>query len=110
MLSFVQNLFAPKPSPIGVDFGSDELRMAQVRMVGGEYVLSCAASMDVPSHAKNDPNARLSFFVDAIRELMADTKFAGRQAVLGLPAAWAHIIHLRMPRLEIEARKKALAF
>ena len=32
MLGFMQNWFAPKANPIGVDFGSDCLRLAQVQV------------------------------------------------------------------------------
>ena len=37
MENIVQNLFAQKANPIGVDFGSDGLRMAQVQWIGEEY-------------------------------------------------------------------------
>ena len=48
MLGFVQSWFKPGANPIGVDFGSDCLRMAQVESQGGEYRLVAAASADVP--------------------------------------------------------------
>ena len=47
MLSFVQNFMAPKANPIGVDFGSDSLRMAQVRFENGQLQLVAAAA---PGH------------------------------------------------------------
>ena len=114
MLSFVQNFFAPKCNPIGVDFGSDCLRLAQVHHStaggegSGEFKLIAAASEDVPSHVRHDPGARLNFFIETIKELLAAGKFRGRQCVLGLPAASMFIQHLRMPKLDGEAMKKAL--
>ena len=109
MLSFVQNLFAHKCNPIGVDFGSDCLRLVQVAPAGGgEFKLVAAASSDVPNHVRHDPAARLNFFVETTRELLAQGKFRNRQAVLGLPAASMFIQHLRMPKLDGEAMKKAL--
>jgi type IV pilus assembly protein PilM len=109
MLSFVQNLFAHKCNPIGVDFGSDCLRLVQVAPAGGgEFKLVAAASADVPNHVRHDPAARMSFFVETARDLLAQGKFRSRQAVLGLPAASMFIQHLRMPKLDADAMKKAL--
>ena len=109
MLGFVQNFFTPKCNPIGVDFGSDCLRLAQVAPAGaGEYKLIAAASADVPTHVRHDPGARLNWFIETTRDLLVQGKFHGRRATLGLPAAAMFIQHLRMAKLDGEAMKKAL--
>lgn len=108
MLSFVQNWFAPRANPIGVDFGSDCLRLAQVHYTGSEYRLLAAASADVPSHVRHNPTARLEFFVETTRDLLAQGNFRTRQAVLALPAASMHIQHLRMAKMDDAETKKAL--
>jgi type IV pilus assembly protein PilM len=112
MLGFVQSFFAPKCNPIGVDFGSDCLRLIQVQRGGEdgnrEFKLIAAASADVPAHVRHDPGARLNFFIETIKDLLAQGNFRGRQCVLGLPAASMFIQHLRMPKLDGEAMKKAL--
>ncbi len=63
MFGLVKNLMGGKSSPIGIDFGSDSLRLAQVAPAGQEWKLLAAASADVPSHVRHDNNARLQFFV-----------------------------------------------
>jgi type IV pilus assembly protein PilM len=108
MLSFVQNLFAPKANPIGVDFGSDSLRLAQIDRSGGEMRIVAAATADVPPHVRHDPAGRLNFFVENVKELLVEGKFRGRQCILGLPAAAMFIQHLRMPKMDDEAMRKAL--
>ena len=108
MLGLVQSWFAPTSNPIGVDFGSDSLRMAQVEPVDGEYRLVAAASADVPAQVRLDPTARLNFFADTIRDLLASGNFRGRRAILSLPAASTFVQHLRMPKLEEEELRKAL--
>jgi type IV pilus assembly protein PilM len=109
MLSFVQSWFAPTANPIGVDFGSDGLRMAQVEFVpGGEPKLVAAARADVPSHLRSDPAGKLAFFAEAAKELWAQGNFRGRKAVLSLPAAVMSIQHLRVPRMDEAALKAAL--
>jgi type IV pilus assembly protein PilM len=115
MLGFVQNWFAPKCNPIGVDFGSDCLRLAQVQRVtdaagASEFRLVAAASADVPSHVRAHSAARLEFFVDTCRDLLSQGGFSARQAVLALPAASMFIQHLRLPRLDDTETAKALTW
>lgn len=108
MLGFVNNWFAPKANPIGVDFGSDCLRLAQVRVVDNECRLIAAASADVPTHVRHDPAGRTSFFIEAIGDLISQGGFQGRQAILSLPAAQMFIQHLKLPRMDEAALKKSL--
>lgn len=108
MLSFVQNWFAPTANPIGVDFGSDCLRLAQVHLKDNTYRLLAAASADVPSHVRNNVSARLAFFVETTRDLLAQGNFRGRQAILALPASSMHIQHLRMAKMDDAEIRKAL--
>ena len=107
MFGFLKTL-ATNALPIGVDFGSDCLRMAQLQVIDGEPRIIAAASADVPAHVRNDPVARASFFVETTKDLVAQGKFKGRQVVLAVPAAQMFIQHLRIPKMDDEALKKAL--
>src|SRR5262245_26402884 len=100
MLGLVQNWFAARANPIGVDFGSDCLRLAQVQLAGNEYRLIAAASADVPNHVRHDPHAKLAYFVETTRDLLAQGNFRSRQAILAMPAACMHIQHLRMNKMD----------
>jgi type IV pilus assembly protein PilM len=108
MFDFVQNWFGPRGNPIGVDFGSETLRLAQVQQVGAEWRLAAAAMADVPPQVRRDPVARINFFIESIREMLATGQFRGRQAVLGLPSASMFFQHLRLPKMDDEALTKAL--
>jgi type IV pilus assembly protein PilM len=108
MLGFVQNWFGPRCSPIGVDFGSDSLRLAQVQWVGNDWRLIAAASASVPASARKDPAERWSFFTQTVRDLLVRGDFSGRSVMLGLPAADMHIQHLRMDKMDPAQLKKAL--
>jgi type IV pilus assembly protein PilM len=108
MFGFVKSIVATNAGPIGVDFGTDCLRMAQVQVSGGEPRIIAAASADVPSHIRNDAAARASFFIESARDLLSQGGFKGRRAILALPAAQMYIQHLRIPKMDDEAMKKAL--
>jgi len=108
MLKFVQNWFGPRCNPIGVDFGSDSLRLAQVQFTDGEWRLIGAASADVPTHVRLDPDARGEYFIETTRDLLNQGGFQGREAVLSLPSALMHIQHLRVAKMDEQTMKKAL--
>jgi type IV pilus assembly protein PilM len=108
MFGFIKTIVAANANPIGVDFGSDCLRMVQLQIADGEPRIIAAASADVPAHVRNDPAARASFFAETARDLLVQGKFKGRQAILALPAAQMYIQHLRIPKMDEEAMKKAL--
>ncbi len=108
MLSFVQNWFAPVANPIGVDFGTQRLRLAQVQWMGSEHRLQAAASAAVPAGLRHDPAGRFKWFIQTTRDLLAQGNFRSRRAALVLPAASMFVQHLKMTRLDEEATRKAL--
>ncbi len=108
MFGFVKGLVGRKSCPIGIDFGSDSLRLAQVAPAGKEWKLVAAASADVPSHVRHDQNARMQFFIQTTKDLLGQGSFTGRAVVLALPAANMFIQHLRLPKMDEEAMKKAI--
>ncbi len=108
MLSFVRSFFRARANPIGVDFGSDSLKLAQVAPAGKEWKLLAAASADVPLHVRRDPAGRQHFFVETTRELLSSGGFSGREAVLALPIASMFLQHLRLPKMDEDALTKAI--
>jgi len=108
MLSFVQNWFASPANAIGVDFGTDCLRLAQVNRKGTEHDLVAAGGIDVPPHLRNDIPGRLEFYSKALRDVLTQANFQGRKAIISLPASLMYIQHLRLPKMDDEALKKAL--
>lgn len=110
MLRLMKRFFPTPVNPIGIDFGSDSLRLTQVACENGEFRLVAAATTDVPSHARGSTAARLEFFAHAVRELLGQSGFRGRRAVLGLPGWSMFIQHLRLPRLGDEETRKLLPF
>lgn len=110
MLKLVQSWFAKSAHPIGVDLGTDALRLAQVSIEHDEFRLAAAASADVPSHLRGNTPARLEWFCDTVRELLAQGGFKGKQAVLSLPASMLFIQHLRLPKIDEETLRKTLPF
>jgi type IV pilus assembly protein PilM len=110
MRSFVQNFLSAKANPIGIDFGTETLRLAQVRKENGQIKLLAAQERRVPDDMKKDWPARIKFFGRGVGEILASGQFVGRQVVLGLPAASMFIGHLRLPKMEHQTLSQALAW
>ncbi len=83
MFGFVSNWFTPPANPIGVDFGTESLKMAQVDVENGEPRLIAAARADVPANVRHDPQARLGFFVQTVRDLFGAGEFSGEAGGIG---------------------------
>ena len=94
--------------PIGVDFGTDSLKLAQVAFEDGEPKLIAAASIEVPSHVRHSISARMAFFTESVRELLIQGNFQGRKVILALPAASMLIQHLRLPKMDDATLTKTL--
>ena len=109
MFQLVQNWFERGSNPIGIDFGTDCLRMAQVELRGRDAQLVAAASVDVPAPVRDDPVERLSFLTDAVADLVRTEQFRGRRAVLALPAAMTFIQHFRIDAADdVQLRDRVL--
>ena len=108
MFQFARKWFGPKANPIGIDFGSDCLKLAQIAIVDGEPQLIAAAAAEVPGHIRHIPSARLNFFTETLKELLSSGGFKDRDAVLALPSASMYIQHLRLAKMDNEMLRKAL--
>ena len=108
MLSFVQSWFVPGANPVGVDFGTESLRLAQVERINGDYRLIAAACADVPLSLRSNPTERMAFFSRTLKELWAKGNFRGRRVAMAVPATDMVLQHLRLPRMSEEMLQKAL--
>jgi type IV pilus assembly protein PilB len=85
--------------PIGIDFGSSTIRMAQLSRKREEYSLSACAAVEVPDDARHDFSQRLEYARQAVRQLRKDNGFKGNECVFCLPADSIFVQHVRIPKL-----------
>jgi len=85
--------------PIGLDLGSRMIKMAQMRLVEGNFELLAAESVELPPNCRQDHGRRLTFTCDALRRMLAAGEFAGRKCILSLPASVTFLQHVRIPKL-----------
>jgi type IV pilus assembly protein PilM len=113
-MRFVRKFFGSATTPIGVDFGSASLKLAQLDGAGDGTgdgaALLAFAEREVPPDIANDPAARLQFFAKEIPQLLSRGSFRGRRAVLGLPAAVTCLERVRIPLLDEAGFRQAIEY
>jgi type IV pilus assembly protein PilM len=97
--------------PIGVDLGSDSVKMLQLEAVDGGLSVVAAARQAMPEDARTaGPDRRLAAAADLVRQMLRQGGFVGRQVVLALPREMVHVKNLRMPPIPAAELSAAVDF
>ncbi len=102
--------FTTRVNPIAVDVGTDSIKMLQVEPKEGQLHLVAAACAEIPEDLRNKPQARDEHAAEAIRKMLHETGFKGRQAVTCLPASQMAMQHLRIAKMTPDELTRALPF
>ena len=111
-MSMFRNWLGTNPGPIGIDLGTETLKLAQASAAGkgpGRELVA-AASAPVPPNARGEFRARVAFFQQAIPKLLADGAFRGRRALIALPSSCMHVYRLRVPAMDEQRLHGTIAF
>jgi Tfp pilus assembly PilM family ATPase len=93
MFSFLKNC----TYPIGVDTGGDSLKLAQLGNNGRGINLIASGSENRPADVKLGSGDWQRWVIEAIRKLVANGKFSGRNIVAAIPASEVFIDHIKVP-------------
>ncbi len=110
MLKAARSCLAAAASPVGIDLGSDMLRLLQLRDDEAGPSIVAVAQRDVPPYAADNMASYAQFVGEALRELWREAGFVGRRAILGLPGDRQHWLHLRLPKLDANQLGETLKF
>lgn len=89
----------PDALPIGVDFGSSSVKLAQVRpSEPAGYDLVATAVADVPAPCRHKPAMRRRFLSETLRDLVTTQGFTGTDCILSLPAGETFVQPIRLPK------------
>ena len=86
--------------PIGLDIGHNFIKMIQLGVNGGQISVLAAAKARVDSSINGDTEERRSFIVSAIRQMLADGNFRGRDVISFLPNDRLKITSVRLAEAE----------
>jgi type IV pilus assembly protein PilM len=94
--------------PIGLDIGHNSIKMIQLVMNGGHISILAADKVRVEAGMNGDEEARRSFVISAIKQILAKGKFRGRNVVSCLPNDELRITSLRLSETETDEIEVAL--
>jgi type IV pilus assembly protein PilM len=94
--------------PIGLDIGHNSVKMIQLVMNGGQISVLAADKVRIDRSIDGDGEKRKSFVISAIKQMLAEGKFHGRNVVSCLPNDRLKITSLRLAEAEDEKIEQAL--
>jgi type IV pilus assembly protein PilM len=96
--------------PIGLDIGSDSVKMLQVETIGQTLSVVAASRQPIPPGARENPQTHLAVAADLIRQMFRNGRFTGRRVVVALPRDLLHVKNLRMPLIPPQELASAVKF
>jgi type IV pilus assembly protein PilM len=90
-------LIRPQPLPIGLDVGSESIKLIQLALTPAGPAVLGAVRARVPDDAKADPDRRVAFAGDTLRAALRHGGFRGRRVVAALPKDVVHYKTHRLP-------------
>jgi type IV pilus assembly protein PilM len=94
--------------PIGLDIGHSSVKMVQLALRDDRVKVLAARKAPVDVACAGDAEEQERAVVAAIRSLLADGQFRGRNVVSALPIEKVRITSLRLPEAEVDQADKLL--
>jgi type IV pilus assembly protein PilM len=103
-------IFSNKTQPIGVDVGSDSVKLSQLSLAGGGLVAVDFAQVAIPRSVRGDHSEREAFLVDALAEAVRNGRFRGRQVVTALGCSDLMVKSIRVPLMSQKELAETLPY
>ncbi len=106
------NLKSQNPRPIGLDIGHHSIKMIQLAVSEDRMAVVAADETRLDADVDEDHEERRRFIISAIKRMLAENKFHGRNVVSCLPNERVKITSLRLaemppPQMEQALRREA---
>ena len=99
-----------RPWPIGLDIGTDSVKMLQLQPAGGGLSVLAAGLRRLGEDAAKDSLARRRQAVAAVKELVRTCGFRGKEVVSALSCSQMVIKGIRLPNMPAEELADAVRF
>ncbi len=94
--------------PIGLDIGHNSIKMLQLAINGGHVSVLAADKVRIDPRMNGGTEERRNFVVSAVRQMLSEGNFRGRNVVSCLPNDRLKITSLRLAEAEGDQVKQAL--
>jgi type IV pilus assembly protein PilM len=94
--------------PIGLDIGHNSIKMIQLSMDDGHIRVSAADKTRIAPDINGDEQERREFVISAVRQMLAEGNFRGKDVISCLPNDKLKITSLRLVETEAEEIEQVL--
>jgi len=94
--------------PIGLDIGHNSIKMIQLSMDDGHIRVSAADKTRIAPDINGDEQERTEFVISAVRKMLAEGNFRGKDVISCLPNDKLKITSLRLVETEAEEIEQVL--
>jgi Tfp pilus assembly PilM family ATPase len=98
MLSF----FRPPTPPIGLELGAEALKLIQLTEREGRLKVLAAVRVPLPNNVKGDPDRRVAFAGEQVRQVLKRGPFIGNRVIAAVPKELLHYKTHRLPPIAPE--------
>ena len=84
--------------PIGIDLGSDSVKVAQLSIANSNTQLIAAGSARMSGSNGSNLDLVLAEFTKSLKRIIKEGSFHGKRAVLSIPAEWTFVHHVKVPK------------
>jgi type IV pilus assembly protein PilM len=97
--------------PIGVDIGSDSVKLLQMEVADQTLSVIAAACQALPPAARaQDLKDRTAAAADLVRQMMRHNSFSSRKIIAALPREIVYVKNLRLPMMPMEELRSAIDY
>ena len=94
--------------PIGLDIGYSSVRMIQLAVNGEQISVVAADKVGIDADVNSNDNQRKDFVISAIKQMLANNRFSGRNVVSCVPNDRLKITSLRLADTETDQMEQFL--
>jgi type IV pilus assembly protein PilM len=95
-------LFREPAPPIGLDLGSESVKMLQLTASAGGLRVGAALRVPLPDDVRGNPDRRVEFAGEVVRNALRQGTFRGRRVVAALPKELVHYKTHRLPPMSAD--------
>jgi type IV pilus assembly protein PilM len=100
-------LFREKPPAIGLDVGSESIKLLQLAAGPNGLAVTGAMRVIIPDDVKGDPDKRVVFAGETVRSALRSKTFRGRRITAALPKELVHYKTHRLPLMSADELQMA---
>ncbi len=86
--------------PIGLDVGNNSIKMIQLLIDGERIAVAAVQETRIDRSVRDDEKSRREFVVSAIKRMLTNGRFQGKNVVSCLPSGKLKITSLRLPEID----------